>query len=253
MLVRSAILAGFLGSAVADFHLDVHLKHANLDALETQFWDIATPGNHAYLQFLSLGDLASLIGADESSIKQVSDWLMKSGATGTTTSNLRDTVTAHFADSSLLTLTANGLPHSKTHPEAVAGIVRRDPVNDESAGIDHAAHLIDDVDYSMHILDIADTAAAPDYSISNIKAAYQMPADLQATNDATTQMVWGPGTFGYSKSKLRIQKAAQVHNFAPAHFTVVLVSYPLCSHRLPPLLTPCLCGLPRRRSSTWTR
>ena len=29
-----------------------------------------------------------------------------------------------------------------------------------------------------------------------------MPADLACTNDKTLQMVWGPGTFGYSPAGL---------------------------------------------------
>jgi hypothetical protein len=47
------------------------------------------------------------------------------------------------------------------------------------------------------------------YSISSMKKAYGIPTDLAATNAATTAMVWGPGTFGYSKMRLELLKATQ--------------------------------------------
>ena len=50
----------------------------------------------------------------------------------------------------------------------------------------------------------ADTAGQPDSfeTVANTKIAYGLPKDLKATNDTTTQMVWGPGTFGFSKDEL---------------------------------------------------
>eukprot|EP00928_Gymnodinium_smaydae_P003251 TRINITY_DN11165_c0_g1_i2.p1 TRINITY_DN11165_c0_g1~~TRINITY_DN11165_c0_g1_i2.p1 ORF type:complete len:426 (+),score=82.54 TRINITY_DN11165_c0_g1_i2:96-1373(+) len=35
------------------------------------------------------------------------------------------------------------------------------------------------------------------------KSAYGIPEDLQASNGSTLQMVWGPGTFGYSSNQLQ--------------------------------------------------
>ena len=52
-------------------------------------------------------------------------------------------------------------------------------------------------------------AARMGYDIKSQKAAYGIPVDLEATNAATTQMVWGPGTFGYSKVQLTAFKMAQ--------------------------------------------
>jgi len=40
------------------------------------------------------------------------------------------------------------------------------------------------------------------YNVANQKAAYGIPTDFAATNPSTLQMVWGPGTFGYSPSSL---------------------------------------------------
>jgi hypothetical protein len=48
------------------------------------------------------------------------------------------------------------------------------------------------------------------YSVSNQKKAYGIPNDLAATNDSTLQMVWGPGTFGFSMSQLTQLKNSDV-------------------------------------------
>ena len=47
------------------------------------------------------------------------------------------------------------------------------------------------------------------YSIGNQKKAYGIPLDLVATNESLTQMVWGPGTFGYSPDQLQQLKESQ--------------------------------------------
>jgi len=47
------------------------------------------------------------------------------------------------------------------------------------------------------------------YTIAKIKEAYGMPTDLQASNETTSQMVWGPGTFGYSPTALAFHKYTQ--------------------------------------------
>ena len=47
------------------------------------------------------------------------------------------------------------------------------------------------------------------YDVASQKAAYQMPADLAATNPSTLQMVWGPGTFGYDPRRLEAFRNAQ--------------------------------------------
>ncbi len=40
-------------------------------------------------------------------------------------------------------------------------------------------------------------------AINQQKDAYGIPEDLAATNEKTLQMVWGPGTFGYSPPALK--------------------------------------------------
>ncbi|CAK0910200.1 unnamed protein product [Prorocentrum cordatum] len=47
------------------------------------------------------------------------------------------------------------------------------------------------------------------YTVGNIKKAYGIPADLKASNANSLQMVWGPGTFGYSIRQLQAFKDQQ--------------------------------------------
>ena len=58
-----------------------------------------------------------------------------------------------------------------------------------------------------------DPLASPEipsrYTIKEQKAAIGMPDDLQASHPDTLQMVWGPGTFGYSKLQLSMWKKQQ--------------------------------------------
>jgi hypothetical protein len=37
------------------------------------------------------------------------------------------------------------------------------------------------------------------YAVDAVKKAFGMPTDLKGSNDTMLQMVWGPGTFGYSR------------------------------------------------------
>lgn len=85
--------------------------------------------------------------------------------------------------------TANGLPSKKLQPRGVILVTRRDfsvpPASDTNA-----------MARSRKPARAADNFTAAAYSVSEQKQAYGIPVDLQASNDATLQMVWGPGTFG---------------------------------------------------------
>jgi tripeptidyl-peptidase-1 len=189
--------------ASADYDLSVFLKQHRLNEFEQLFWDIATPGHAEYLKHRTAEQVAEFIGATESEVGSVRKWLARNGGVNIRVSELRDSVTATIpdgADTAALRLTASGLPHADTHPTAVDFVLRRDalPVD---ISIDSATHA-----------KLGGSAKHPDassYTVQNIKAAYGIPVDLQATNDATTQMVWGPGTFGYSPSQLRAFKLEQ--------------------------------------------
>lgn len=202
--MRAVLIFVLLGSALAHFHLDVHLRQSNVDVFEKTFWDIATPGSDSYLKFLSREDIAAVIGASDADLASVQNWLKSAGGFDITTSALRDTVTATFSSTpsdSILKMGRNGIPHKDSHPACVQFVVRRDPVESafsksvDSRRVDR--HPSSSVGSSISAMD-----SSPDYSISNIKAAYGIPVDLQASNDATRQMVWGPGTFGFSEPYL---------------------------------------------------
>ena len=194
------------------FTLDVYVKQQNLDKFEEKFWSVSTPGKSDYLKFLSTTEIASFIGAGDETITVVMAWLKIAGGADITVSSLRDTVSATFMEPPLLKLGKNGIPDKETHPDGVQFIVRRNPRSDSK-----------NLDFDRDRLSLSADAAKeekkktkkneekeekeeeeePDYSMNNIKIAYGIPLDLQATNEATQQMVWGPGTFGYSPMALK--------------------------------------------------
>jgi hypothetical protein len=201
MLKPTLLLLSLIGSATADFSIVAHLKQRNLSAFESLFWDIATPGTAEYLSHKSLEEIASVIGASDSELSTVTQWLEKAGGYDVTVSSLKDSVSARFGDKThSLTLAEHGVPHKASHPKAVEFIVRRDDLKQEE-GLDHPIEAA----VARHLVANGDEA----YTIDNIKKAYGIPNDLQATHDETLQMVWGPGTFGYSPAKLAIQKKTE--------------------------------------------
>jgi hypothetical protein len=79
-------------------------------------------------------------------------------------------------------------------------MLRRDPLSPDSVAIDQ-------LDSPKKIKSGASESAS--YTIAAQKKAYGMPVDLVAKNESTLQMVWGPGTFGYSPLQLREFKQEQ--------------------------------------------
>eukprot|EP00931_Biecheleriopsis_adriatica_P048399 TRINITY_DN27959_c0_g1_i1.p1 TRINITY_DN27959_c0_g1~~TRINITY_DN27959_c0_g1_i1.p1 ORF type:complete len:572 (+),score=136.40 TRINITY_DN27959_c0_g1_i1:36-1751(+) len=181
-----------------EYELVAHLRQRNLKAFEDRFWNIANPDHAMYLQHLTLAEVASSIGASDEEIEEARDWLLRLGAkpSSVQVSALRDSVTGSFsvpedhdAENAVM-LSAL----SSQRPSSVEFIVRRDLALQEPFA------------ESRPEIDTLQTDA---YTVSNIKKAYGIPADLQASNETTSQMVWGPGTFGYSKFKLGLFKATQ--------------------------------------------
>jgi len=84
---------------------------------------------------------------------------------------------------------------AERRPSCVAFILRRDVSEDRNERRVRSPQSL------------ADSNA--EYTIGNIKEAYGIPADLLASNESTLQMVWGPGTFGYSKMQLFLHKKSQ--------------------------------------------
>lgn len=173
--------------------LVAHLKLRNLQSFERTFWAIANPDHESYLQFLSRDDVATAIGAAEEDLRAAQDWLVNLGAEPSSLriSALKDTVTATFAShESEQGLRTSLQALSSQKPAAVDFVLRRDAATAETLGAIHSRHKVD-----------AGTQVS--YKVKYIKQAYGIAEDLMASNNATLQMVWGPGTFGYSAMDLR--------------------------------------------------
>lgn len=158
--------------------------------LEDAFWEVSTPGSNKYLQYRSVSDIASIIGSSSADISAVSLWLGSAGGSSIEVSPLRDAVSAvFFSGSHHFTLGAHGVPiKDERRPAAVRFLVRRDAASAASAAQEprrpHGASSVSNP------------------TVEEIKGAYGIPVDFAATNSLTTNMVWGPGTFGYSPKDL---------------------------------------------------
>merc|ERR1711871_799657 len=84
---------------------------------------------------------------------------------------------------------------TEERPNAIEFVVRRGTVN---------SPVVQSLPYKNTTL-----WPGSSYTVSNIKKAYGIPEDLQACNASGLQMVWGPGTFGFSQSQLAALKQSQ--------------------------------------------
>ena len=170
-----------------------HLKHSNLELLESQFWKIADPSDVSYGNFLNVGQVRDMIGAQQEDIELVKDWLVSLGGDplSAKVSNLADSVSVSFKTSPSFS------ELSKNSPHCVDFVLKRSPkkLKKELTSRRNLTHL---------------NEALSEYTVSNIKKAYGIPTDHTASNDSLLQMVWGPGTFGYSKLQLEMFKATEV-------------------------------------------
>lgn len=203
--LRAGLALALAGRLVlgAEYELVAHLRLRNLDRLEQLFWSISDPDHPSYLKHLSLEETAELIGATDEDLQEARRWLEGLGARPESmrVSPLGDSVSASLpvalgAELGAAARRASVRLVSQGRPSSVAFVLRRDAVEAAPAGEPLYRSWIQ-----------AD--AAGEYTISNIKGAYGIPTDLQATNDKTLQMVWGPGTFGYSTLQLELHKASQ--------------------------------------------
>eukprot|EP00939_MAST-03C_sp_MAST-3C-sp1_P005489 g5489.t1 len=102
-------------------------------------------------------------------------------------SNLRDTVTAKF--------NREDISERELHlakPEWIAFLVVRHSQN----------QVVSHEDKKEKTNRKFNSSALENYDVGSIKDAYGIPRDLAASNSSTLQMVWGPGTFGFSRAEL---------------------------------------------------
>ena len=190
------LLSAVLSPVSADFTIVAHLKHHNQALLEDTFWQVATPGTGAYLQHRSVSDIARIIGSPAADLDAVASWLRALGGASIEVSPLRDSVSASFSDGAhRFTLGAHGVPvRDARRPAAVSFLLRRDAASTAAPASGRPRPPLSSVS---------------DPTVAEIKSAYGIPVDLQATNGLTTSMVWGPGTFGFSLKDLEAFAAQQ--------------------------------------------
>mmetsp|Transcript_72460 Transcript_72460/g.155167 ORF Transcript_72460/g.155167 Transcript_72460/m.155167 type:complete len:585 (-) Transcript_72460:64-1818(-) len=201
-----------LGLQPGEREIVAHLRQRNLGELERLFWDVANPESPRYLQHLTAEGVAALIGATDGDIEEAQSWLRALGAEASSirVSALRDTVTASFAASAKASA-GSPLLSAERRPASVEFLVHREPLIAGGAAVDHPP---------LQSSGLAAMWPGPRYTVGNMKKAYGIPVDLEASNDTTLQMVWGPGTFGFSEAQLGLHKARECPklNMAKVHF-----------------------------------
>ena len=90
-----------------------HLKHSNLELLESQFWKIADPSDVSYGNFLNVGQVRDMIGAQQDDIELVKDWLVSIGGDplSAKVSNLADSVSVSFKTTPSFSELSKNSPH----------------------------------------------------------------------------------------------------------------------------------------------
>ena len=203
----------------------VGLPLTNTAELDRAFWSISDPQSPEYLQFItSPSDLAAKFGASQASIDAAVNWLVQDlgcNEQDVVVSAMRDTVGCNAL------VVANATLMEATKPDAVEFVLRtihngngngdfnNKLVVDKSSGSGSGSVSTQNTTTTLNNnnnYNDADAVAVehpdPDsfYTIANTKKAYGIPVDLQAKSPNASQMVWGPGTFGYSKSELEFFK-----------------------------------------------
>eukprot|EP01062_Namystynia_karyoxenos_P065010 TRINITY_DN5825_c0_g1_i1.p1 TRINITY_DN5825_c0_g1~~TRINITY_DN5825_c0_g1_i1.p1 ORF type:complete len:580 (+),score=202.30 TRINITY_DN5825_c0_g1_i1:68-1741(+) len=185
----------------AAYEIVVGLPLRSPEALEKLFWKISTPGSGEYLKHRSVAELAAIVGAPVSQVDKTKEWLRALGAAPETirVSALGDTVSAEIQEPTALAAQwAEKAPPAAAAPVAVDFVLRRGGA--EGKKVAAAAVQQERAGRVQGLF-------GP--TIAQQKKALGIPTDLMASNPATLQMVWGPGTFGYSPASLNFFKDAQ--------------------------------------------
>jgi hypothetical protein len=188
--------------ASGGFEVVVGLPLRNVPDMDQLFWRVADPGDELYLRHRSVAQLSALISPAEEERHAARDWLIALGAREVVASALGDTLTGRFASQPsdhplAASWSARGVPLKAAHARPLDFVYRRDTSSLSRPLLSPQAQPARASEPRMG------------YDIASQKKAYGMPLDLQATNDQTLQMVWGPGTFGYSKLQLEQFKRSE--------------------------------------------
>lgn len=203
-------------AAATTFSLTAHLHSAaSIDSLDALFWSVATPGSKRYLDFFSSpASMAPFFGGTDAAVSEAVAWLRGLNGTDVRVSPMRDHVTATVCHHGPLPgsalrggpWSARGLPLRHLQPPGVMLVTRAD------------AALPALTTATPFKAAVASPRAS--YGISDQKKAYKVPADRACTNASTLQMVWGPGSFGYSPQDLEAFRERECPGLNPdkVHF-----------------------------------
>jgi hypothetical protein len=76
-----ALLSFFVAAIATDqVKIMVAMKHSNLDKLDKLYWEIADPKSKNYAHYLSIEEIASIIGTPMGHIEEIKEWLHENGA-----------------------------------------------------------------------------------------------------------------------------------------------------------------------------
>jgi hypothetical protein len=188
-IVMLLTLAGLVSGAQLLVGLSKSSEHR--ETITQRLYAVSSPESADYGNHLSLEELAELTAADELSTEVCSAWLERIGATEIRRMETGDTLFAEW----------------NAHNDSVPSI----PVQ-----------LADVVDFVIRL----DPKLYPKQQsspkrkyykrnggmdLASQKAAYGVPAGLQASHPKNRQMVWGTGSFGFGKEDLEMFYSTYAH------------------------------------------
>mmetsp|Transcript_91561 Transcript_91561/g.274917 ORF Transcript_91561/g.274917 Transcript_91561/m.274917 type:complete len:759 (-) Transcript_91561:284-2560(-) len=168
----------------------LRLPSASLASLERTFWAVADPSSAAFRQHRSRTELQRLVLPEARAWRKAVGWLRSIGAdvSAVAAEPTSDSIRAH-------------LPCSTTTPAPAVPQGLRDIV-------DFAVLLRPRTPPTSMATSEPNTSPraglSSGFGPSQQKAAYGVPSDLKGTNKDNSQMVWGPGTFGFRKDDLEM-------------------------------------------------
>jgi hypothetical protein len=145
---------------------------------------VSSPTSADYGNLLDLSQLAELTKATESSVSASSAWLTRIGATEITTMETGDAIFAQWEAQDNSSAVPK-VPADLT--DVVDFVIRLDPRSPQQPSPSNLRTKVE-------------LRAGMD--LASQKAAYGVPASLQASHPKNKQMVWGTGSFGFGKDDL---------------------------------------------------
>lgn len=166
---------------------------------------VSDPNSPTYGRYLAPEELRSMIGAETHDVRQVSDWLLRHGATAPFEVLATGDYLLCYAPASKVLGIIRDAPSML--PGLVDVVVRADP---------DAVSLASDLE-ALHTAESAGRATSHPKSAgrklrgpapatlggpNTQRSAYGIPSGERGSAPSNSQMVWGPGTYGFLDSDL---------------------------------------------------